>query len=207
MSSLNDWKVWILNDPRFGATNVLSNFIFSSYLLVYPEVVMCLAYTSKKCEFWGPHLRGTPIVVLPNFVKFYLFIFAYSENFISPGCVVQFWILASLFEGDPFILLPPNFVCISDAVTSRQVLTLMTPITSIMFLVLSTQYTRKSSLQKKTKRTMNWPSWMSKSQKFGLHLNINISKKYQPRHLHKMGQLCSESIQTKLGLDVTAPGI
>ena len=119
MSSLNDWKVWILNDPRFGATNVLSNFIFSSYLLVYPEIVMCLAYTSKKCELWGPHLRGTPIVVLPNFVKFYLFIFAYSENFISPGCVVQFWILASLFEGDPFILVPPNFVCIPDAVTSR----------------------------------------------------------------------------------------
>ena len=67
--------------PRFGATN----FIFPSYLLVYLDIVMCLAYTSKKCEFWHPHLRGTPIVVLPNFVKVYLFIFAYSENFISPG--------------------------------------------------------------------------------------------------------------------------
>ena len=71
--------------PRFGATNFLSNFIFPSYLLVYPKIVMCLAYTSTKCEFWHPHLRGTPIVVLQNFVKFYLFIFSYSENFISPG--------------------------------------------------------------------------------------------------------------------------
>ena len=71
--------------PRFGATNSLSNFIFLSSLLVYPEIVMCLAYTSNKCEFWGPHLRVTPIVVLPNFVKLYFFIFTYSKNFISPG--------------------------------------------------------------------------------------------------------------------------
>ena len=69
--------------PRFGATNFLSNFIFPSYLLVYPEIVICLAYTSKKCEFWCPHMRGTLIVVLSSFSKFYLFIFAYSENFIS----------------------------------------------------------------------------------------------------------------------------
>ena len=40
-------------------------------------------------------------------------------------------------------------------------------------LALSTQYTRKSSLQKKTKRTINWPSWMSKSQK------IQIALKHQ----------------------------
>ena len=41
---------------------------------MYPESVMCLAYTSKKCEFWRPHLRGTPIVVLPNLSNF---IFSY----------------------------------------------------------------------------------------------------------------------------------
>ena len=72
MSSLNRRKVLVLKDPRFGATNFLSNFIFPSYLLVYPEIVMCLANTSKKCEFWRPHLRGTPIVVLPNFIFSYL---------------------------------------------------------------------------------------------------------------------------------------
>ena len=109
MSCLNGWKVWILKDPRFGATNFFSNCIFPSYLLVYPEIVMCLAYTSKNCEFWHPHLRGKPFVVLQNFVKFYVFIYVCSENFISPGWVVQFWILASLFEGDPFILASPIF--------------------------------------------------------------------------------------------------
>ena len=50
--------------PRFGATNFLSNFIFPSYLLVYPEIVMCLAYTSNTCEFLRPHLREYPIVVI-----------------------------------------------------------------------------------------------------------------------------------------------
>ena len=38
-------------DPGFGATNFLSNFIFPLYLLVCPEIVKPLAYTSKKCEF------------------------------------------------------------------------------------------------------------------------------------------------------------
>ena len=64
----------------------------------------------RLTQFWRPPLRGTPIVVLPYFVKFYLFIFVYSGNFISPGWAVQFWILASLLEGDPFILVLPNFV-------------------------------------------------------------------------------------------------
>ena len=65
---------------------VLSNMIFPSYLLVYPEIVMYLAYTIKKFEFWHPRLRGHPIVVLLNLVKFYLFfMFTYSENFISPA--------------------------------------------------------------------------------------------------------------------------
>ena len=110
MSSLNGWKVWILKDPHFGATKFLSNFIFFSYLLVYPEIVMCLAYTSNKCEFWHPHLRGTPIVVLPNFVKFYLFIFACSEKFHQSrvsGSVLNFGVLVwggSLHFGTPKFL-------------------------------------------------------------------------------------------------------
>ena len=75
-----------MKESHFGATNFESNFIFLSYLLVYPEIVICLAYTSKKCEFWHRHLRGTPIVVLPNFVKFYLvLILPILKNFISPG--------------------------------------------------------------------------------------------------------------------------
>ena len=93
MSSLNGWKVWFLKDPHFGARNFLSNFIFPSYLLVYPEIAMCLAYTSKKCEFWHPYLRGIPIVVLSNFVNFYLFIFVYSEKFHQSrvsGAVLNF---------------------------------------------------------------------------------------------------------------------
>ena len=39
---------------------------FPSYLLEYPQIVICLAYTSKKCEIWRPHLRETPIMALPN---------------------------------------------------------------------------------------------------------------------------------------------
>ena len=96
MSSSNGSKVWILKDPHFGATNFLSNFIFLFYLLVHPEIVICQAYTSKKCEFWHPHLRGTPIVVLPNFVKFYLFTFACSEKFHQSrvsGSVLNFGVL------------------------------------------------------------------------------------------------------------------
>ena len=107
MSSLNGWKVWILKEPHFGATNFLSNFIFLSYFLVYPEIVMRLAYTSKKCEFWHSHLRGTRIVVTPNFIFSCLTVL---KNFISPGWAVQFWILASLFEGIPLFLVPQNFV-------------------------------------------------------------------------------------------------
>ena len=44
-------------------------------MLVCPEIVMCLAYTCKKCEFCHPHLRGTPIVysqILSNFIFSYL---------------------------------------------------------------------------------------------------------------------------------------
>ena len=69
------------------ASNLLrqisSNFIFSSYLLANPENVMWLAYIIKK------------------FVKFYFFIFIYSENFISPEEGAKVWILAFLFEGIP----------------------------------------------------------------------------------------------------------
>ena len=42
---------------------------------MYPEIVMCLAYTSKKCEFWRPHLRRTPLwysQILSNFIFSYL---------------------------------------------------------------------------------------------------------------------------------------
>ena len=53
----------------------------------------------------------------------------------------------------------------------------------------------------------NWPSWISKSQKIRIALKLQYFKKYQLRHLHKTGQLCSKSIQIKLGLDNTAPGI
>ena len=109
MSSLNGWKVWILKDPRFGATNFLTNFIFLSYLLVYPEIVMCLACTSKKCEFWHPHLRGTTIVVLPNFFKFYPFICSCFEKFYQSRVSSSVLNFASLFEGNPFIFCTPKF--------------------------------------------------------------------------------------------------
>ena len=46
-----------------------------------------------------------------------------------------------------------------------------------MFLVLLTQCTKKSSLQKKTKRTTNWLSWMSKSQKIQIGLKQQYFKK------------------------------
>ena len=62
---------------------ILSNFIFPSYLLAYPENLMCLAETIKKFGFWRPRLRGNPYCGSPNFVKFYIFIFMSSENFVS----------------------------------------------------------------------------------------------------------------------------
>ena len=106
---------WVNSEGlRFGATNFLSNFIFLSYLLVCPEIVICLAYTTKKCEFWHPCLRGTPIVVLPNLVKFYLFIFAYSEKFDQSrvnGSVFEFW--SSCLRGIPSFWYPQvlsNFI-------------------------------------------------------------------------------------------------
>ena len=64
---------------------ILLNFIFPLYLLAYPEIVMCQAYTNKKFEIWHPRLRGsshcgTPKNLSNSIVFSYLFI--YSENFI-----------------------------------------------------------------------------------------------------------------------------
>ena len=60
---------------------------------------------------FGILIWGGPLLwysqILSNFIFSYLPIL---KIFISPGWVVQFWILASLFEGDPFILVPPNVV-------------------------------------------------------------------------------------------------
>ena len=50
---------------------LLSNLIFPSYLLAYPEIVICLAYTIKKFEFWRPRLRGHSILIsqmFPNYI-------------------------------------------------------------------------------------------------------------------------------------------
>ena len=58
VSISNGWKVWILKDSIF-VPQILSSLIFPSYLLGYPEILMCLAYTVKKFEFWRPCLRGT----------------------------------------------------------------------------------------------------------------------------------------------------
>ena len=66
----------------FWCHKPLSNFIFSSYLLVYPEIVICLAYTSKKSEFWRPHLRETLLwysQILSNFIFSYLSILKISS--------------------------------------------------------------------------------------------------------------------------------
>ena len=75
MSSLNWLKSLNSKGPRFGVTNFLSNFIFPLYSTAYPEIVMCLAYTGNKCEFWHPHSRGTPLwysQILSNFSFSYL---------------------------------------------------------------------------------------------------------------------------------------
>ena len=65
---------------------ILSNFIFSSYLLAYFEIVMCLAYTIKQFKFWHPRFGDLPLWYPQKFVNFYLFfIFTYSEYFIKPA--------------------------------------------------------------------------------------------------------------------------
>ena len=94
------WRTPILVPQTF--CQILSFFHICLCIL---KIVMCLAYTSKKCKFWHPHLRGAPIVVLPNFVKFYLFIFAYSEKFHQSrvsGSVLNFGVLV---WGGPFMCL------------------------------------------------------------------------------------------------------
>ena len=107
MFSLNDWKVWFLKDPHFGATNFLPNFIYPSYLLMYPEIVMCIAYTSKNCEFWRPHLRETLIVVLPScffILSFHTCLFWKFHQSRSSGSVLNFGVLVcgeSLHFGNP----------------------------------------------------------------------------------------------------------
>ena len=67
-------------------------------------------FEDSTSDFWHPHLRGTRLwhsQILSNFIFIYLPVL---KNFFSPGWVVRFWILAALFEGDPFILVPPNLV-------------------------------------------------------------------------------------------------
>ena len=61
---------------RFGATNFCQILFFLHICLC---MCLCLAYTSKKCKFWrhsfihSSSFEGDPVVVLPNFVKFYLY--------------------------------------------------------------------------------------------------------------------------------------
>ena len=70
------WRIPIL------VLQILSNFIFPSYLLSYHKIVKCLAYTMKK--FGALVWKGPPLWYLQNFVKFcFFFIFTYSEKFIS----------------------------------------------------------------------------------------------------------------------------
>ena len=86
----------------------------------------------------------------------------------------------------------------------------VTPTTSIMFLVLSTQYTmQKIKFTKENEENnklvflvvqITKKSDCIKTLVFQKNTNLGI-------YVHKMRQLCSESIQTKLGLDVTAPRI
>ena len=71
---------------EFWRTPVWYHKLFVKFSLSF--VFACVSWNcdafslqKKKCEFWHPHLRGGPILVLPNYVKFYLFICAYSEKF------------------------------------------------------------------------------------------------------------------------------
>ena len=83
---------------------------------MYSEIVLCLAYTSKTCDFGVLIiLRGTPIVVLLNFVKFYLFfIFTYLKNFMYLVQKVKSLNFGgSVWEGKPPIVTSPIFVWFS----------------------------------------------------------------------------------------------
>ena len=111
---------------------------------MYPEIVMCLAHASKKCEVWRPHLRGVPIAVLPNFVKFYLFIFAYFENFHQSrvsDSVLKFGVLVwrgSLHFGTP------NFVKFYLIFISAHIENIINPAYVVKFWVLASLFEEDS---------------------------------------------------------------
>ena len=75
-----------LKDSPILVPQILSNFIFLSYLLAYPEMLMYLAKQIKSLNF-GVLAREGHLKLFestPNFLKFYLFfIFTYSKSFFS----------------------------------------------------------------------------------------------------------------------------
>ena len=83
---------------------ILSNLIFPSYLLAYPEIAMCLAYTSKKFKFWRLCLRGTPHRDTPNLVKFYVLPILKISSLQCKWLKFEFWypcLSGSLHFGTP----------------------------------------------------------------------------------------------------------
>ena len=59
---------------------------------------------------FGVLIWGVPPLWYSKVLSNLSFHFAYSKNFISPGWVVQFWILASWFDGIPSFWYPQIFV-------------------------------------------------------------------------------------------------
>ena len=108
----NDWiselKLFTLSVySPCKAVKILRDSKIPLYLLVYPEIAMCLAYAIKSLNFGGLNWGGTPIVVPSKICQIlpclhvYLFL-----NILSVQRVVQVWILAALFEGDPYFDIP-----------------------------------------------------------------------------------------------------
>ena len=59
---------------------LLSNYIFPSYLAEYPEIVMSLAYKIKKFEFWHPRLMGTPHCGTPKICQILYFLYIHTQT-------------------------------------------------------------------------------------------------------------------------------
>ena len=88
------WRPCLKRTPSFWYPQFSSNFIFSSYLHILK--ISCVQHEWLKIwNFGGPVGGVPPILICPNFVKFYLFfMFLNPKNFMCLACVVRkfdFW--------------------------------------------------------------------------------------------------------------------
>ena len=105
--------MWILaslfeGDPHRGTHKFCQ--ILSFYICLFWKI-LSIQGEWFSFEFWRPCLRGIPSFWYPQTLStFILSAFCLSWKFHQSSEVVKFWVLASLFEEEFFLLVRPNFV-------------------------------------------------------------------------------------------------